>query len=78
MEATDSGYGPMTDACEHANETLGTIESAEFLEQLRDSQLLKEDSNLWIIIIIIIIILTTTTTNPYGDGGQNCLGLFTT
>jgi hypothetical protein len=34
-------------SCEHGNETSGIISDGEFLDQLKDCQLLKEDSALW-------------------------------
>jgi hypothetical protein len=40
---TGSGKGEVAGSCEHDNETLGSIKSRMFLDQLGDSHLIKKD-----------------------------------
>jgi hypothetical protein len=44
MATSGSGQGQMPGTCEHNNEYLGFIKGREFLDQLSDSYLPKEDS----------------------------------
>jgi hypothetical protein len=46
VDASGSGYRPVADSCEHGNEPSGSIKGGNFLEQLSDYQLLKQDSPL--------------------------------
>jgi hypothetical protein len=46
LDSTSFGQGPVTDTCEHGNTTSVSIKDGEFLGQLSNYQLLKEDSAL--------------------------------
>jgi len=43
LDSFGSGLGPMVFSCEHSNGPSHFIPGYEFLDQLSDSQLLKED-----------------------------------
>jgi hypothetical protein len=47
LDASDSGYGPVVDTCDHGNEPVGSIKGREFLDYLSEYLLLKKDSALW-------------------------------
>jgi hypothetical protein len=36
LDSSDSGYGQVTDCCEHGNEPSGSIKGGEFLDKLSD------------------------------------------
>jgi hypothetical protein len=45
--STGSRYVPMADSCEHGNELPDSIKAEEFLDQLRNHELLMKDSSPW-------------------------------
>jgi hypothetical protein len=42
----------VADYCEYGNESSGFIKGGEFLDQLRDYELLRKDSVLWSYLVI--------------------------
>jgi hypothetical protein len=42
-----SGKGQVVESCEHDNEPSGSVKGGEFLDQLRDRYLFKNDTIVW-------------------------------
>jgi hypothetical protein len=43
LDLSGSGYGPVTDFCEHGYDTSDSVKGEEFINQLSDHQLLEKD-----------------------------------
>jgi hypothetical protein len=47
LDGSGSGFGQVADTCEHSNEFPGCVKCGEFLDWLRNCELLIKESALW-------------------------------
>jgi hypothetical protein len=56
VDASGSGWNPVTGCCEHGNEPSVSIKGGEFLDQLSEYFLLKKDSAPWSWVVILLFL----------------------